>query len=138
MAQISAYSFADDGSIPNHPKWPMLVYKGAFAAVSGDHAIGIETAFHANGWGNSWRNGIYPFPHYHSNAHEVLGIASGSATVRFGGEVGGVFEVETGDVALLPAEHVEHDTVHVVQCAVQQAHLHHDRLLRGASVWEDP
>ena len=103
MAQISAYSFADDGSIPNHPKWPMLVYKGAFAAVSGDHAIGIETAFHANGWGNSWRNGIYPFPHYHSNAHEVLGIASGSATVRFGGEVGGVFEVETGDVALLPA-----------------------------------
>ncbi|MBS12622.1 MAG: cupin [Gemmatimonadetes bacterium] len=103
MADVSTYQFADDGSIPNHPTWPMIVYKGAFADASGDRAIAIENAFHTNGWGNSWRNGIYPFPHFHSNAHEVLGIAAGSATVRFGGEVGGVFEVEAGDVALLPA-----------------------------------
>ena len=32
-----------------------------------------------------WRNGIYPFPHYHSQIHEVLGIARGRARVRFGG-----------------------------------------------------
>ena len=103
MADVSTYLFADDGTIPNHPTYPMLVYKGAFADVSGDRAIAIENAFHQNGWGNSWRNGIYSFPHFHSNAHEVLGIASGSATVRFGGEVGGIFEIEAGDVALLPA-----------------------------------
>lgn len=103
MADISTYLFADDGAIPNHPDWPMIVYKGAFADESGDRAVAIENAFHTNGWGNSWRNGIYPFPHFHSNAHEVLGIAAGSATVRFGGELGGVFEVEPGDVVLLPA-----------------------------------
>jgi uncharacterized protein YjlB len=103
MADVSAYLFTDEPSIPNHPTWPMIVYKGAFADASGDRAIAIETAFHNNGWANSWRNGIYTFPHYHSNAHEVLGIAKGSATVRFGGEVGGVFEIEAGDVALLPA-----------------------------------
>ena len=103
MSEVTPYLFADDGSIPNHPSWPMIVYKGVFSDVSGDRAVAIENAFHGNGWGNSWRNGIYPFPHFHSNAHEVLGIASGSATVRFGGEVGGVFEVEAGDVALLPA-----------------------------------
>jgi uncharacterized protein YjlB len=81
----------------------MIVYKGAFADVSGDRASAIENAFHKNGWANSWRNGIYSYPHFHSNAHEVLGIAEGSATVRFGGEMGGVFEIEAGDVALLPA-----------------------------------
>ena len=103
MADVATYLFADDTTIPNHPTWPMLVYKGVFADVSGDRAIAIESAFHDNGWANSWRNGIYPFPHYHINAHEVLGIAKGSATIRFGGELGGVFEIEVGDVALLPA-----------------------------------
>ena len=103
MADLSTHLFADDGSIPNHPSYPMVVYKGAFADTSGDRAVAIENAFHRNGWSNSWRNGIYAFPHFHSNAHEVLGIAAGSATVRFGGEVGGIFEIEAGDVALLPA-----------------------------------
>ena len=103
MADVSTYLFADDTSIPNHPTWPMIVYKGAFADVSGDRASAIENAFHKNGWANSWRNGIYSYPHFHSNAHEVLGIAEGSATVRFGGEMGGVFEIEAGDVVLLPA-----------------------------------
>jgi uncharacterized protein YjlB len=103
MPDIAHYLLPDDGTIPNHPTWPMVVYKGAFADEPGGRVAAIETAFHTNGWSNSWRNGIYAFPHYHSNAHEVLGIAMGSATVRFGGEVGGVFEVEPGDVVLLPA-----------------------------------
>ena len=101
--QILVHPFADGGSIPNHPRWPMIVYKGVFANVDGDRAIAIEKAFHGNGWTHSWRNGIYPFPHFHSNAHEVLGIAKGSASVRFGGQTGDVFSVEAGDVALLPA-----------------------------------
>ena len=103
MGDVSTYLFADDGSIPNHPTWPMIIYKGAFADVTGDRAAEIENVFQTNGWANAWRNGIYSFPHYHSNTHEVLGIASESATLRLGGEVGGVFEIEAGDVALLPA-----------------------------------
>jgi uncharacterized protein YjlB len=102
-SQILVHPFTDDGSIPNHPSWPMIIYKGAFVDVDGDRAGTIEAVFHANGWAHSWRNGIYPFPHFHSNAHEVLGIAKGSASVRFGGQTGDVFDVEAGDVALLPA-----------------------------------
>ena len=100
---VSLYPFEDGGSIPNHPQWPMIVYQGAFASTTGDRAAAIESAFHSNGWTQSWRNGIYAFPHFHSNAHEVLGIARGSARVRFGGSAGDVFDIGTGDVALLPA-----------------------------------
>ncbi|HZL31943.1 MAG TPA: hypothetical protein VFC54_12915 [Pseudolabrys sp.] len=35
--------------------------------------------------------------------HEVLGIARGHATVRFGGDKGEVLELAPGDVAVLPA-----------------------------------
>jgi uncharacterized protein YjlB len=102
-SEVLIYPFGDDGSIPNHPRWPMILYKGAFAEVEGDRAQAIEATFHGNGWTHSWRNGIYAFPHFHSNAHEVLGIARGSATVRFGGQAGNVVEIKAGDVALLPA-----------------------------------
>ncbi|HRW11095.1 MAG TPA: cupin domain-containing protein, partial [Caldilineaceae bacterium] len=56
-----------------------------------------------HGWQGMWRNGIFDFPHYHSNAHEVLAICRGAATVRFGGERGQTLVVQAGDVALLPA-----------------------------------
>ena len=59
--------------------------------------------FHGHGWGNGWRNGIFPFHHYHSTAHEVLGIAAGSAEVRFGGEGGATVHAKAGDAVLIPA-----------------------------------
>ena len=50
-----------------------------------------------------WRNGIYPYVHYHSMIHEAMGIARGRARVRFGGENGEEIEVTPGDVIILPA-----------------------------------
>ncbi len=99
------FLFKDDGAVPNHPRWPMLVYKGALdLSKSRDPEDDIEKMFAANGWGHGgWRNGIYPFAHYHAMIHEVLGIARGTATVRFGGDAGEVLDVEPGDVAVLPA-----------------------------------
>lgn len=96
--------FNDDGLIPNHPRWPLVVYRRAVDLGGGhDPAAVMEDLFEANGWGDSWRDGIYDYVHYHSRIHEVLGIASGTGRVRFGGNKGRIFKLKAGDVAILPA-----------------------------------
>ena len=100
--RISHFVFVDDGDIPNNPL-PLILYEGAIDSGAGDAARAFETLFAANGWGGSWRNGIYPFHHYHSTAHEVLGIAAGTAEVRFGGEAGATVTVRARDAVLIPA-----------------------------------
>jgi uncharacterized protein YjlB len=99
-----AYMLADDGIIPNNPTLPLLVYRRALdLAGTPDPEHVIEETFARNGWGDMWRNGIYPFTHYHSMIHEVLGIARGRAKVRFGGPRGEDLDISAGDVAVLPA-----------------------------------
>ncbi|CAM4411043.1 uncharacterized protein YjlB [Paenibacillus endophyticus] len=95
----AAYYFEDDGHIPNHPRLPLIVYRGALS----DQTDEIERIFNRNNWRNSWINGVYDFHHYHSNSHEVLGIYSGIADLLIGGEKGQTFAVQAGDVILLPA-----------------------------------
>jgi uncharacterized protein YjlB len=110
MANMTAakpltFLFADDGKVPNNPALPVLVYKAALD-LSGnrDPASAIEKMFKSNGWGHGmWRDGIYPFVHYHAMIHEVLGIAKGSARVQLGGHGGETFQFAAGDVAVLPA-----------------------------------
>jgi uncharacterized protein YjlB len=95
------YTFGDDGAIPNS-RLAVLVYHGVADVAAG--AASCEALFHGNGWGNSWRSGIFDFHHFHSTAHEVLGIAAGATKVILGGpEVGRPFEVSEGDVLVLPA-----------------------------------
>jgi len=96
------HRFADDGDVPNN-RLALIVYERAIDPTEGDPAVAFEDLFDGNGWGGSWRNGIYPFHHYHSTAHEVLGIARGEATVRFGGEHGETLHVKAGDAVLIPA-----------------------------------
>jgi uncharacterized protein YjlB len=98
------HKFADDGRIPNNPVLPFVLYRGAIDLTgSPDPELVIEKAFGENGWGDMWRNGIYPYAHYHSMIHEVMGVARGRATVRFGGEKGAEIEIAPGDVVVLPA-----------------------------------
>jgi uncharacterized protein YjlB len=98
------HKFADDGRIPNNPSLPFVLYRGGIdLAGSPDPENVIEKTFAANGWGDMWRNGIYPYAHYHSMIHEAMGIARGRATVRFGGEKGREIEIMPGDVVILPA-----------------------------------
>jgi uncharacterized protein YjlB len=105
--QVETFTFADDGDIPNSPL-PLIVYLraldlGALDPTTPDLATAFEKLYRSNGWGNGWRNGIFPFHHYHSNAHEFLGIAAGTADVRFGGEGGRTITVGPGDAVLIPA-----------------------------------
>ena len=100
---VAAHDFADDGSIPNNPTLPLLIYPGVLDLSGADPAGSCIRRFAAHGWLGAWRNGIYAFPHYHSLAHEVLGICRGGATVRLGGKTGMTIEVKAGDALVLPA-----------------------------------
>jgi uncharacterized protein YjlB len=96
--------FADDGSVPNNQRLPFLVYRGAIDLIgTPDPEAMIERKFRDNGWGDVWRNGIYPYVHYHSMIHEGMAIARGRAKVRFGGNNGKEIELVQGDIAVLPA-----------------------------------
>jgi len=104
LVEPLTFMFPDDGIIPNNPSLPLLVYRRAInLAGTPDPERAIERIFASNGWGDMWRNGIYPFTHYHSMIHEVLGIARGRVRVRFGGSRGEEIEVAAGAVAVLPA-----------------------------------
>jgi uncharacterized protein YjlB len=98
------FRFTDDGVIPNHPRWPLVIYKSAVRLPQSlDPAAVFEELFGSHGWGSSWRDGIYDYVHYHSRIHEVLGIARGIGRVQFGGPKGRPLTLKAGDVAILPA-----------------------------------
>jgi uncharacterized protein YjlB len=82
-------------------RWPLLVYP----AVSGEQVTPefFEGLFTRNRWPAAWRNGVFPFHHYHSNSHEVLGVYAGEVTVQFGGDAGVTLTAKPGDVIVLPA-----------------------------------
>jgi uncharacterized protein YjlB len=96
------FAFEDDGLVPNNPM-PLLIYKAAVDVSRGHPEQVIEILFGRNGWGDTWRNGIYDYLHYHATVHEALGVARGHALVLFGGERGEAIELNPGDVAVLPA-----------------------------------
>ncbi len=99
-----ALVFTDDGSIPNNPTLPFLLYRGAVDLKGNpDPEALIERTFAGNEWGEMWRNGIYRYVHYHSMIHEAMGLARGRARVRFGGNAGTEVDLAGGDVCVLPA-----------------------------------
>ncbi len=91
------------GGFPN-AALPLLLHRTALVP----DAAGMLAAFAANGWANGWRNGIFRFHHFHSIAHEALGIAAGWVKVAFGGPPtpgapGAQLVLSAGDVAVIPA-----------------------------------
>jgi uncharacterized protein YjlB len=98
MTEPLAFTFDDDGAIPNS-RLPLLVYRDA---VPADPAA-IERMFADHRWPPAWRDGVHPFHHFHSSAHEALGVARGEVSVLFGGPGGRILTVRAGDVVVVPA-----------------------------------
>ncbi|EJZ19389.1 cupin (plasmid) [Rhizobium sp. Pop5] len=92
--------FQESGWVPNNPRLPVLLYRDVFADGG---PRDFEGRFAANGWTGIWTNGVFDYQHYHSGAHEVLGIARGSATLLIGGPGGQPLQVAAGDCLVLPA-----------------------------------
>ena len=93
--------FPPSGGVPNNPVLPVVLRHG-ITAITDDPAA-CEQLFESNGWGGTWRNGIFSYHHFHSDAHEALGIVSGEATVLLGGPDGTEVTLRAGDVVVLPA-----------------------------------
>jgi uncharacterized protein YjlB len=100
---VTPLPLADDGTFPNSVTRPALLYRQVFALGATEGASEIERVLAANGWSNGWRNGVYPFHHYHSTAHEVLVCYSGSAKLELGGPAGAVVELTRGDAVVISA-----------------------------------
>jgi uncharacterized protein YjlB len=98
-SNVLIFYFEDDGTIPNNPDLPVLFYQGVLKDKAGE----AEAVFNRNNWLNSWTNGVFAYHHYHSNAHEVLGVLRGNALLQIGGESGKKVEVHAGDIIVLPA-----------------------------------
>ena len=79
---IITYFFENDGDIPNNIL-PVVIYKNALQHVVQKD---LEVLFCQNGWGNNWHDIILTEDHFHSNTHEVLGLKSGQARLKLGGE----------------------------------------------------
>ena len=94
--------FQPSVTMPNS-RLPVLIYRGVLKPEATNKAGDFDRLFAQNGWGGIWRDGIYDFDHYHSNAHEVLGVAEGKGTLQLGGPGGKAVDVEAGDAVLLPA-----------------------------------
>lgn len=93
--------FFERGSL-HHPTLPVVVYRQVLP-LDGDPVADCKRRFQEHGWRGIWVNGVFPYHHYHSTSHEVLGVVAGHADVLFGGEQGELLRVEAGDVVVLPA-----------------------------------
>ncbi|QCB55715.1 cupin [Sphingopyxis sp. PAMC25046] len=90
------------GWVPNNPRLPVLIYRGAVEAEGKKAAETFETRFADHGWPPQWRGSVYDYDHYHSTTHEALGVFAGSATLRLGGPDGELVDVIAGDALVLP------------------------------------
>lgn len=94
--------FKGYGNFPNNSNLPLVIFQNPFQDVNISPEY-FEKCFSNHDWPAAWRNGLFNFHHYHSTAHEVLGVYSGWIKACFGGPQGQILEARKGDVIIIPA-----------------------------------
>jgi len=77
---IEEIVFQPSDWVPNNQRFPVLIYRGALP--TGGSSADFGSLFAANGWTGVWKNGVFEYQHYHSGAHEVLGVGRGQKDSR--------------------------------------------------------
>lgn len=101
--QIEAFRLEPHAWVPNNRCLPLIVYRHAFDPATRDLAGQVDQRFAQHGWPVQWHDGVFDYHHFHSTAHEVLGVIAGAAELIVGGPGGRTLRIATGDVLLLPA-----------------------------------
>jgi uncharacterized protein YjlB len=102
MKRIRTIRFHKCKNVPNS-FLPVLIYRSVLPENTVDKFRAFRERFKSNGWAGIWTDTIYDYTHFHSNAHEVLGIAKGKVRLRLGGDNGWLFRLKAGDMLVLPA-----------------------------------
>jgi len=97
---VDTLTFPAGDGVPNNDRFPAVLARDVLARESGDSAV--RARFESNGWGGTWTWRVFDFHHFHPDAFEVLGVATGSARLHLGGPQGVDIEVTAGDVIVLP------------------------------------
>src|SRR5437868_11785204 len=85
--------FGKGNDVPNS-RLPVLLFRSVLAPRASGKGQRFRQVFKRNGWAGIWTDTVYDYTHFHSNAHEVLGIAEGRVTMKLGGEDGRVFRLK--------------------------------------------
>jgi uncharacterized protein YjlB len=102
MKGVRKIYFDKAADVPNSTL-PVLLYRSVLPPRSARKANAFRERFRRAAWTGIWTDTIYDYTHFHSNAHEVLGIAEGRVTLRLGGDAGSLFRLKAGDMLVLPA-----------------------------------
>ena len=100
--ELEHFILTENAWVPNNERLPVIIYREAVPGRGVAAAKRFEKMFEKNGWPSDWRDGIYDYHHFHSTAHEALGVFAGSATLMLGGPHGKSIEVKAGDALVLP------------------------------------
>jgi len=102
MMDSEHFTLKQNDWVPNNVRLPVLIYRDVLDGHGETAAAAFEKLFASHGWPPQWRDGIYDYHHYHSTAHEALGVAAGTARLMLGGPGGREVTVEAGDALALP------------------------------------
>jgi uncharacterized protein YjlB len=103
LTEPQSIFFSQDEKIPNNQNLPVLIYRQVIERQTADKDRIFKRHFEKTGWRGGWTGVIFDYHHFHPNAHEALAIAKGHVSVLLGGESGKEFDLEAGDLLVLPA-----------------------------------